>query len=173
MYNKIFTTCNFLTKQWEVKHNEVFPGAGILAINFVTGPDMLFNNTFTVGYNFYVENELVSSDDFPKFRMLEGTISSSYSIEPPIDFVKDKPQRIHLWAELDDMFIEHNIVLENLIPPKPYPSWSYINGTWTPPIPQPEKGIWSWDEDNQTWKLNDDQYMPGSAGTLTWTGPID
>ena len=172
MYNKIFTTCNFITKQWEVAHDEMHPGIGHLVINFVTDANVLFNNTFVVGYNFYVENELVSSEEFPKFRMLEGTFSSAYTIEHPIEFVKAKPQRVHLWDQLDDVVVEHNIVLENLIPPKPYASWTYINGVWTAPIPQPEKGIWGWNEETQQWILKDHEYMADSAGTLTWTGPV-
>lgn len=172
MYNKIFTTCNFLTKKWEVKHDEIHPGSGHLVIDFVSNTEIHLNDTFRVGFDFYVENNLVSSDYFPKFRILNGTVSSSYTIEPPIDFVKDKQQRIHVWVELDDMFIEHNILLENLIPPKPHASWSYINGEWTAPIPKPEKGIWGWNEADQKWELRDHEYMTGSAGTLTWNGPV-
>ena len=35
-------------------------------------------------------------------------------------------------------------------PPAPYPSWTWDNG-WHPPVPQPEDGLWTWDEDQQSW----------------------
>ena len=40
------------------------------------------------------------------------------------------------------------------IPPQPYPSWLLDETTclWQPPVPYPTgDGMWSWDEDTQTW----------------------
>ena len=37
-----------------------------------------------------------------------------------------------------------------LRPPAPYPSWTWDDG-WHPPIPQPADGLWTWDEDQQSW----------------------
>lgn len=40
------------------------------------------------------------------------------------------------------------------IPPKPYPSWLLDTNTfqWQPPVPYPtDGGIYTWDEDTQTW----------------------
>lgn len=40
------------------------------------------------------------------------------------------------------------------IPPQPYPSWLLNETTclWQPPVPYPTgDGMWSWDEDTQTW----------------------
>ena len=37
-----------------------------------------------------------------------------------------------------------------LRPPAPYPSWTW-DDRWHPPIPQPEDGLWTWDEDAQAW----------------------
>lgn len=35
-----------------------------------------------------------------------------------------------------------------------FPSWSLVDGEWTPPSPQPTDGqIWNWDEDNLQWVL--------------------
>jgi hypothetical protein len=40
------------------------------------------------------------------------------------------------------------------IPPKPYPSWLLDTNTfqWEPPVPYPtDGGIYTWDEETQTW----------------------
>lgn len=37
-----------------------------------------------------------------------------------------------------------------LRPPAPYPSWTWDDG-WHPPVPQPADGLWTWDEDQQSW----------------------
>lgn len=35
-------------------------------------------------------------------------------------------------------------------PPAPYPSWTWANNSWQPPVPQPE-GEFTWNETTQTW----------------------
>ena len=45
-------------------------------------------------------------------------------------------------------------VRDAFIPPQPYPSWLLNETTclWQPPVPYPTgDGMWSWDEDTQTW----------------------
>jgi hypothetical protein len=42
-------------------------------------------------------------------------------------------------------------------PPQPYPSWTWTDGAWTPPIPYPEEGEWQWDEAAQEWVPYDDE----------------
>jgi hypothetical protein len=39
------------------------------------------------------------------------------------------------------------------IPPKPYPSWILNEDTclWDPPIPYPEDGMHTWNEETQSW----------------------
>jgi len=44
-------------------------------------------------------------------------------------------------------------------PPQPYPSWTWVDGQWTPPVPYPEDGKWyEWREDTQSW--NEIQVIP-------------
>lgn len=39
------------------------------------------------------------------------------------------------------------------IAPQPYPSWTLDDTTteWTPPVPKPSVGEWTWDEATLTW----------------------
>jgi len=38
----------------------------------------------------------------------------------------------------------------NIIPPKPFPSWTLVDEVWTPPTPRPE-GSYYWDEPSLEW----------------------
>lgn len=40
------------------------------------------------------------------------------------------------------------------IPPKPYPSWTFNEEScwWDSPVPMPENGVWSWNEELQQWE---------------------
>jgi len=42
-------------------------------------------------------------------------------------------------------------------PAQPYPSWTWVDGAWTAPVPYPDgDGIYAWDEDAGDWTLVDD-----------------
>ena len=36
-------------------------------------------------------------------------------------------------------------------PPRPFPSWTPVDGRWQPPTPRPSEGDWYWDEDTLSW----------------------
>ena len=38
------------------------------------------------------------------------------------------------------------------VAPQPFPSWTLdSNHDWQPPVARPEEGVWSWNEETQTW----------------------
>lgn len=47
----------------------------------------------------------------------------------------------------------YNADLDAFVPPKPYASWVLNEETaqWNAPVPMPEEGMWSWDEDTTSW----------------------
>lgn len=49
----------------------------------------------------------------------------------------------------------YDAILDAFIPPKPYPSWVFVESVcqWNAPIPMPEDGkLYSWDEQTISWK---------------------
>jgi hypothetical protein len=39
------------------------------------------------------------------------------------------------------------------IAPRPFDSWTLDqNFDWQPPVPRPEEGVWTWNEENQEWE---------------------
>jgi len=47
----------------------------------------------------------------------------------------------------------YNADIDAFVPPKPFPSWVLNNDTaqWEAPVPMPEGGMYSWDEDTGSW----------------------
>ena len=46
----------------------------------------------------------------------------------------------------------YDAVADVFVAPKPYPSWTLdSNHDWQPPVARPEEGVWSWNEETQTW----------------------
>jgi hypothetical protein len=47
----------------------------------------------------------------------------------------------------------YNFDLDAFIPPKPFPSWVLNSDVadWEAPVPMPEGGMYSWDEDTGSW----------------------
>lgn len=47
----------------------------------------------------------------------------------------------------------YNADIDAFVPPKPFPSWVLNNDTaqWEAPVPMPEGGMYSWDEESLSW----------------------
>jgi hypothetical protein len=47
----------------------------------------------------------------------------------------------------------YNADIDAFVPPKPFASWLLNNETaqWEAPVPRPEEGMWSWDEETTSW----------------------
>jgi len=167
MRNGIYATCNLITKKWETTHDKIFPGGGNLIINIIKDNSDESQAAIRLGYNFYCENNLVSSDTFPPVMAKNVVINDAYQMQPSIYFLQDKFHKINFWARVDEDFFDDDLEITDIKPQQPYPSWTFIDGEWCPPIPRPERGIWSWIEETQEWKLIDHDYQPDAAGTLT------
>lgn len=167
MLNKIHATCDFIEKKWKVINEIHRPGGANLAINLILDHNHQYKNVH-YGFELYSDSNLISNENYPKVPMLPELITSKFVVEPSFDVEKNKKYKLNLWADVDGEKLETEIMIENVIDPQPYPSWTLLNGEWVPPKPRPTtKGIWSWDEAVQEWKSLDFQYMPGSAGTAT------
>lgn len=54
----------------------------------------------------------------------------------------------------NDVYEESVLVSGNIIPPRPYESWVFLNNQWTPPknVPEDNTRVWMWDENIIDWK---------------------
>jgi hypothetical protein len=166
MENRIIATCNFPNKTWDILEDGYYPGSFHIALN------ILYDNTVqvkdvTYGANFYIENNLIGEETYPKSRLAINTMTSGYAVEACFDLEKGKNHRVNVWAVINGERIEKDILIENVIHPQPYPSWRLVNNEWQPPIPMPEVGIYNWNENKRQWVLIENDYMPGAGGSTT------
>ena len=66
----------------------------------------------------------------------------------------DEPETANLitYTDANPAYIGGTFDTGYFYPPQPYPSWSKDGeGNWVAPIPVPNEGRWSWDEENQEW----------------------
>jgi len=46
----------------------------------------------------------------------------------------------------------YNPTADVFVAPKPYPSWTLdLNHDWQAPVARPAEGVWSWNEESQSW----------------------
>lgn len=65
------------------------------------------------------------------------------------------------WASTHEGWVDSDFLVsvnwtysehEGFRPPQPYPSWTWENDAWTPPVPLPEdENVYSWSEDKLDW----------------------
>ena len=57
-----------------------------------------------------------------------------------------------VWAENGGQRYEGEVVFTAPRPEQPYPSWTWDDGAWTPPVPPPDfDQPYEWDENQQSW----------------------
>lgn len=50
----------------------------------------------------------------------------------------------------------YNAEEDIFITPQPYPSWLRVGSFWQAPTPMPSDGMYSWNEEDQSWNSNDE-----------------
>lgn len=165
MENKIYATCNYPNRTWDIKEDGFYPGSFNVVMNIV------YDNTTEIrsvnyGVKFYIEDVLVGEESFPKERMAINTLTSGFSVEPSFDLEFMKDHKLYLWAEVNGDLVEKEIFVKQVMPIQPGRNWKFKNGEWVPPIPKPD-GIFSWNETTQQWDNEEHLYDPGTGGSTT------
>jgi len=166
MENKIYATCNYPTKTWDITEDGYRPGAFNVVLNIV------YDNSTQVrdieyGVKFYIEDKLVGEETYPKHRMAINTLTSGFAVEPGFDLEEGKPHKIYLWARINGLeTVEKEIFIESVMPEQPYPSWRWSGTEWVPPTPKPV-GIFSWNEKKRKWLSEEHLYDVGTGGSTT------
>jgi hypothetical protein len=73
---------------------------------------------------------------------------NSVRIDYPIaDRITVKP-----WVRYGAPITTGNYEFDRPTPPQPFPSWTFSDGSWHPPVPLPDDGLfYNWSEDTQAW----------------------
>lgn len=117
----------------------------LAANNVVVPPDLKFE------FSLQKDNEQLAGGKYPQFNARYETADSMPLAIEKHWFVAEHSYRIGLLYEFAGEKIETSFNFVPSRPPQPYPSWSWNDGFWQPPVKKPINGPYNWDEPSQTW----------------------
>jgi len=88
-----------------------------------------------------------------------AVINSENGVVENIIIVSDDVQEsetLVAYTDENPAYIGGDLVNGFFYPPKPYGSWTRLNGDWVPPVAKPE-GDWYWDESAGVWVEVEDE----------------
>lgn len=138
--SKAFMTVNYIDLQ--------------LNLNFLVEETAI--NNLRVGYRLTKNDEIASQGFYPP----AGAISAAKTtplINERILIVPNSDYTLIVWAENFGEKIDATFNFVTPMPAQPFPSWTWNNNQWNPPVPMPTDGpedaAYKWSEKQQKWFL--------------------
>jgi hypothetical protein len=89
---------------------------------------------------------------YPPAGVSYVSTDQDFLLSEPLNLIPDKEYELYLWMEHDGVSAETTEVFTSPKPPQPFPSWTWENDMWNPPVERPDNAIaYSWDEDTLAW----------------------
>lgn len=162
-YNTIDNTCVIDTSNATHALNffEIFFTGDTPTIEFKT--NLRFGYTMTeTGTNVYIRSQDYVDGGFPPSPIIytqanNGTAFNTdrYELTPGTEY------NFKIWVELDSTVREFDTTFTTPLSAQPYPSWTWSDRKWNPPVPRPAPQIHPehnieipvlWNETNQEWE---------------------
>ena len=126
-------------------------------IRFTNGDaDRIYFDNLAFGWTVLVNDEEFSSMSLPPQNtvILELTPSRIFSYRA--EAKSDDKITLFVWATNAKVTVENQTIFTIPRPEQPYPSWTWENGEWVPPVPRPDDdNLYQWDEESQEWATVD------------------
>jgi hypothetical protein len=100
-------------------------------------------------------------DDGKEAELCERTgdryVQTSYNTRGGVHYGQDGKRSADQSKALRKNFAgigyKYDETLDAFIPPQQFPSWTLNTTTclWEPPIPEPDEGMWTWNEETLSW----------------------
>ena len=163
---KIKVIFDFDSKKWN-HTTEEFDNDLQSEIEFsITSKDTYTNIKGTQwGYTVAQEHKQIVHESFPPENVQYELVSSSPIHTKVFETKSDKTYKFEFWLRTDSNQINYEFEVTIPKPPKPFPSWIWVEDTqeWTSPKGRAAWGAWRWDEEIQEWveELATPQINPG------------
>ena len=96
----------------------------------------------------------LSISNFALIDKLGIDFINSLNIDYDFDNIKQTSYNSNFRNTYAGIGFTYDSMNDVFIAPKPYEDWILVNYKWEAPIPYPEdENTYSWDEDNQEWKI--------------------
>ena len=122
-------------------------------IRFTDGDaDRLYPNALGFGWTVEVNGEETESLSWPPAHIVIRELTPSRVFPYWIAALPDDEVTLSVWASVAGVRTDGQMVFTIPRPKQPFPSWTWEDGAWTPPVPYPDDGeMYGWDEDAQGW----------------------
>ena len=126
-------------------------------IRFADGDaDRIYPDALTFGYTVTVNGDETGILTWPPSNIVIRELTPSRLFPYRLDAAPDDEVTLLVWAINAGVTVEDEMTFTVPRPPQPYPSWTWKDGAWTPPVPYPNGGgFYTWDEGAQNWATVD------------------
>lgn len=127
------------------------------AVCFADGDaDRLYPDRLGFGWTLTVNGEETAQHEWPAANAVVREITRQRTFEFRIGAKADDEIVLALWASESGQRVEDETTFVVPRPAQPFPSWTWVDGSWTAPVAYPDgEGWYSWDEDAQAWVEQD------------------
>lgn len=150
--NNIKAIYDFSSNQWQIDA-DAFTGswAEVQIIFKSVNPMTVLPQDFKFGFTVTKDQDLLISKQYPEnIGKFEAADSYPLAIES-IYFVPEHKYKIYVWLKSNAQITEYTQEITAGRLPQPFPSWTWNNGFWIPPVPKPVNGPYDWNEAQQQW----------------------
>lgn len=114
----------------------------------------IYPDGLAFGWTLLVDNKEVKSLSWPPSNIVIRELAPSRLFSYLLDAAPDDEVTLRVWATNAAVTDENETTFTIPRPAQPFPSWSWQDGEWVPPVPYPDTGsMFEWNEDSQQWEL--------------------
>jgi hypothetical protein len=128
------------------------PGTNF-GIRFTNGDkDRAYPDKLRFGYDVTVNGETVDTHVWPPENITIRQLTPTRVFPYRVTARPDDVIMLTVWATNAGATVTDETTWTIPRPAQPFPSWTWENGTWTPPAPYPDDdGEYTWDEETGAW----------------------
>jgi hypothetical protein len=104
------------------------------------------------GFTAYADGQQIAEHSWPPPNVYYSKTDQDVLAVYRVTWAPDQVIKIDAWLENLSGRIEESLTFTAPRPEQPYPSWTWEDGRWAPPVPYPDDGgEYVWDEDTLSW----------------------
>lgn len=144
----VFDMVNYTWKDIEYSKE---PGVQELAFSFFSENEYTDLKHLKFGYILATNGNTVDEGKYPPVAIKYGVADRNPISIKSINLEVDTDYTLTLWVEHREKRVEKQIEMQIGKPHCIFPSWIWVDGRWTPPVPAPLWGGYEWSEEKQQW----------------------
>ncbi len=151
--SKIIAKDHLETESWEVTFENLAPTYADLYIGFTDDAPVVNFKNLKFKYKLKQNGAIEKTKNFPPPKTRYVRSDQSYLVVERLKLETETEYELYLWAENNSVSIEKTVSFTTPRPAQPFPSWTWENKKWNPPVEYPDdEKIYEWNEDTLSWE---------------------